>query len=370
MLSARTRAAIAALGFSVAAPWVTRNAQCCDPNEFDEGGRPLELGRQKAVGKRTVDAGTEAEADNFATAARWSFGTLDAHFGNVLLGLPTLDDLPMTLEAPEARLQLAIASPSVPHFIRDFGVGLKLFGTDPSAERPAPEGPVQFPSPSLPADSGVRGFEVGLRVGYSIPLGSIDGDSASPYNSVLPTFFKGAASTEDGMGTLFSGRVPIWADVGYRINSHFLVGGFLEYGVVALSGAASQACGGCPARDWTTGLEAQYHVLPEERFDPWVGLGVGYEWVNVGRSGPFNPTVSLDGWQFSLQSGVDYKPMTSLGIGPFVALAFGAYANEQGTTWRDVNGPMAFHTGPNFDHQTTVHEWLTLGLRGGYDIRL
>ena len=67
----------------------------------------------------------------------------------------------------------------------------------------------------------------------------------------------------------------------------------------------------------------------------------------------------MKGLEFvNLQAGADYRINGNLGLGPVVQFGLGSYgsASVKGT---DI---------PNF--QTATHEFLTLGLRGVYDIGL
>ena len=78
------------------------------------------------------------------------------------------------------------------------------------------------------------------------------------------------------------------------------------------------------------GAEVLYHILPNSLVDPWMGFGVGYEWVSASGPETVHRAISLNGWQYAIvQLGADYKTMVpNLGIGPFVSFAFGGYSNE------------------------------------------
>jgi hypothetical protein len=202
-------------------------------------------------------------------------------------------------------------------------------------------------------DTKALGVEIGFRTGYAVPFGD-----AVPMGK-----------TSD----LVQGFAPIWLDVGYRLP-HVYVGAFFQYGLAFVAdgalGCASSAVT-CSGSDVMTGVDLQLHALPDGRFDPWLGLGVGYEWVDISQSSSAGVSGSaatgwIRGWQLlNVQLGLDYKDPAvtpGLALGPFLMRRFGQYTNSgsEGTPLSDavsIQNP-------------TLHEWLTLGVRGAYDIPL
>ena len=75
-------------------------------------------------------------------------------------------------------------------------------------------------------------------------------------------------------------------------------------------------------------MGVHYHILPDAQFDPWVGLGLGYELVTASESGSAtieNTTFNVDGsatlkgFQFLiLEAGGDFKATPDFAVGPFV----------------------------------------------------
>jgi outer membrane protein W len=206
-------------------------------------------------------------------------------------------------------------------------------------------------STALADGATASGIEVGLRAGYSIPLGNLDG---------------GNGTTANKLSDLVSGRIPIWIDAGYRINPNMYVGAFFQYGLgsVSSSGGLSTECSqngvSCSIHDLEFGAMFAYHLMPDQTIDPWLGIGVGYETLSFSASaGGQSVDASASGFQFAnLQLGADYKAMPNLGIGPFVSFSLGQYSSES-------SGGVS---NPNL--QTSMHEWLTFGIRGVYDINL
>ncbi len=205
----------------------------------------------------------------------------------------------------------------------------------------APELAIPVPPPPPPppppedADAGYTpsdvGFSVGLRVGYSVPLGS---------------------AKDVPVSSLVQGMVPIGVDVGWFFNPHFYVGGYFLYGIAtgieaSNGGVCNDPDESCSANMFRMGVVAHYHFRPEAQLDPWLGGGIGYDIVNFQAQdtslGTVDQSASLHGFDLTLDTGLDYKPLPYVGMGPFAELAAGHYNSETSST--------------------ALHEWLTFGLR-------
>lgn len=213
---------------------------------------------------------------------------------------------------------------------------------------------------------GPTGIELGLRTGYALPFGNASGGSTftTTTGTTTATTMTTGSSLSDGV----SGQIPLWVDVGYRFTPNFYIGGFFQYGFAFIPNTAATGCGqsgvSCSGHDVMFGADAHYHVLPDAPFDPWIGLGFGYETLTFNLSqGSQSADVSGSGWQFvNFQVGGDYHVMPSFGVGPFVALSLGQYSSVSvssggSTTSTDIANK-------------AMHEWLTFGLRGVYDISI
>jgi hypothetical protein len=200
------------------------------------------------------------------------------------------------------------------------------------------------------ADDVDSGIELGLRTGYAIALGS----SASNSN----------------MSDYISGAIPIWVDAGYRLASpNLFLGAYFQYGIGFVGGTTSTQCSAsgvsCSANVLQYGIQAHYHIMPDATFDPWVGLGIGLENANVNVSqGGQSGSIGVSGWDYAiLQVGGDYRGlMDSLSVGPVVMFGFGQYNNES----TSVNGQS---NSASIQNQA-MHEWLTIAIRGAYDIKI
>jgi hypothetical protein len=213
------------------------------------------------------------------------------------------------------------------------------------------------------------GLALGLRVGYAIPMGKA---------GVVPAQDGGATDTSnDGLHDTIKGMVPIWFDAGYRINPALYVGAFFQYGFGLVNKDKNEICNqglSCSAHDIAFGANVHYHILPDAQFDPWVGLGLGYELVTASESGSAtieNTTFNVDGsatlkgFQFLiLEAGGDFKATPDFAVGPFVNFALGEFTSWSSTA--TVSGTTQDQSGDLQD--TGLHEWLTIGLRGQYNL--
>ncbi len=252
-------------------------------------------------------------------------------------------------------------------------VSLRLGGAGaPVAAGPPPPGAPPDPygqngaavttSSSSDTDSMPVALEFGARLAFGVPFGSASGGNGY----VLVHLFS------------FS-IVHIWLETGVRLASHWYVGGYFSYGIDSLSSDTFSGCNnpgiGCSSYDMRLGINAQYHVLPDGRFDPWFGLGSGYEWASIsvsadaahsGTGAPTNASEGESGFEFiNLQGGLDFRLLEgTLGIGPFVSFAISQYTQQSIAS--DLNGGT---TGSSITNQA-LHEWFFVGAHGDYDLKL
>lgn len=210
------------------------------------------------------------------------------------------------------------------------------------------------------------GLALGLRLGYSIPMGK-EGAIVQP----------GTTNTSsDNLSDDFKGRIPIWIDAGYRINPQLYVGAFFQYGFLSVNTDKNTACTqgiDCSAHDIQVGANLHYHILPDSSFDPWVGAGLGYEWISLSAKGTVivpgfgsltaDESILVKGFQFlNLQAGGDFKATPDFGVGPFISLSIGQYSSysmTDNTTSQSTSGDL---------QNKGMHEWLTFGVRGQFNL--
>lgn len=197
----------------------------------------------------------------------------------------------------------------------------------------AADEPAAPPTMDVPAS----GLRFGLRAGVALPFGSA---------------FNGSGSLSDTI----TGYVPVRVDVGYRIERHFYVGVDAQLAAIVPAGCTSGfTCSGTNTR---VGFMVAYHFAPTATFDPYVGVGAGYEVLHTRRS---VDSASVDivarGFELAdLEVGGDVRLRPSWRIGPVLSGSLGRYSSL------DVNGTRST------DYATAVHVWAVLGLRGAFDL--
>jgi hypothetical protein len=226
------------------------------------------------------------------------------------------------------------------------------------------------PAPPSVSEPGTAwyAFEFGARLAFGLPFGGLIGGNGNDLNHTISNMF-----------------MPLWLDAGFRLASNWYVGSYFSYGITSLSnqfasGTCNQPGYGCSSSDIRLGVDASYHILPDGRFDPWFGLGFGYEWLSEGitsdathqlvvgasTSGP-NASLSAgqSGWEFvNVQAGLDFRLLQdTLGIGPFLSVAISQYTSQSNPS--DFKGGT---TGQSISNQA-LHEWFMFGARGDYDLK-
>jgi len=187
---------------------------------------------------------------------------------------------------------------------------------------------------SAPPDAGGK-IKLGLRVGYMLPMGdAYDGPGGK---------------MSDGI----SGGIPLWLDLGYMVTPNIMVGLYASYAFLMLASDVKDACDAasvdCSASQLRFGLQGQYHLSPGESMNPWFGLGVGMEMVDVKRG---DVKGGYSGLEFAnLQGGADFKVGSSMAVGPFVSFSLGQYSKTTGDNGADID-------------KKAMHQWLTIGIKG------
>ncbi|HMF41603.1 MAG TPA: autotransporter domain-containing protein [Polyangia bacterium] len=211
-------------------------------------------------------------------------------------------------------------------------------------------------SPALaaaaPAPAGT-GLEIGARIGYGVAGGSL----GAPPNG-----------TDNDVGNFVSGQVPLWLDAGYRFTDAFYLGGFFQYGFGTVNQDQQNGCRNanvdCGASDTRLGVMGRYRLPPIMPAEPWLGLGIGYEWgtfsVHQSIVGSTNTDSTWSGIEIAnLQAGADFRVAQKIAIGPFVSFSLGQFQSTSTTT---TNGNTTTTTDQDLAKKS-LHEWFLIGAR-------
>jgi hypothetical protein len=210
--------------------------------------------------------------------------------------------------------------------------------------------PGRAPSPAASAapDPNAPHFEVGLRVGVGIPLGSA---------------YQMVDGTDVSLSDWSSFTIPVQLDLGARLGGSWFLGAYFSYGFAgsASLATASFTCGSggvsCSPSTLRFGGQVHWHPLGSAATDPWIGIGSGYERVHLGVTAPTESgSFDISGWEFAnLQLGIDFALGSVVRVGPWVSFSVGQYSSASGS---------AGGVGASIDiANKTIHEWLMGGIR-------
>ncbi len=211
---------------------------------------------------------------------------------------------------------------------------------------------VLAPGPARAREEGApRRVTAGVRTGFGTSAGSAyaDGKSGIAYS----------------MAGAFSSQVPFQLDVAFRPTEWISVGGYASYGFDVVGSAVKATCANagkaCTAHTARLGVQVFYRVGKiERRFDPWVAVGLGWEWSTYEQAGGFS--ASFSGPEVpSLEAGVEYEATPRMTIGPWVQLAVGRFTRVE------TSAPAPYGTS-TVDAEPRFHEWVAIGIRGTLDL--
>ena len=188
------------------------------------------------------------------------------------------------------------------------------------------------------APAASKGFQVGVRAGLGVPF---------------------AKATENAkMSDTFSPQFRVGADIGVKLTSEWFLGGYVGLGLGGTAGGTSQACDAanvsCGVATFQLGVEGQYHFLPNQKINPWIGYGIGWEFSDLSRGSSASSTFSGPDFMH-LMGGADFRISRTVAMGPFLDTSLGVY-NHASTQ----NGGTTVST--SLQGEKTVHGWVSLGV--------
>jgi hypothetical protein len=208
----------------------------------------------------------------------------------------------------------------------------------PPAERPA--------EPQAPPFR--RGLQLGARLGYALPVGSVSSGSSGTQISNLET-----------------ASVPLGVDFGVRVSPVTYLGATVSWGPGIApngGGACSLSNVHCAEHDVQARLEARFYFRPHASPTGWFALGAGWEVATFDQSiaGGYSVTSTYTGPIFpDMQLGVDWRSAGGdVLFGPYIGATIATFM----TAGQDPTGTPV----PTWVQSPPQHAWLTIGFHGSY----
>ena len=205
------------------------------------------------------------------------------------------------------------------------------------------------------AERKMLGLKFDLRFAYALPMGSFEKSPPGVSNITVSDIFAHGIGIGLGAQWAFDPHVSIGLFGQITPLSNGPGGTPLYCGTKVPMGAVVVTCSGSQLR---FGLDAHYMFMPDKAFDPWIGVGVGYESLHLTRGGDQTvSSFSYTGYELAhLSLGADilivrHAGPGKVGVGPVIDFALGQFTGH----------------GPPITYKA-LHEWLAFGLRGTYDL--
>jgi outer membrane protein W len=165
-----------------------------------------------------------------------------------------------------------------------------------------------------------RAFEIGLGAGYAQGLGDIK-------------------SNAPGLTDIAHGGGEITLHLGYRATPNLMVGAYGSGSKYTLGNSTPDNSDVWSA---TGGLEANWHFLPGDGLDPWVGLGAGWRGHWVSKPSGVDSRHGIDFARLTV--GVDYKVSSEFSIAPYIGASGTVFLTQQlsqANAFSNIDSPSA-----------------------------
>jgi hypothetical protein len=206
------------------------------------------------------------------------------------------------------------------------------------------------------------GLQVGVRTGYG-------GGTGIVYSGL---------SVHEASG----GAIPVIVDLGVRIVPQLYAGIYGSWANIFTKNNPVSCPGDldCKTNQWRFGVEMDFHAIPSSKFDPYIGIGSGYEILHTSVNGAVGLPTAVGmipatasagiidrGWEFvNLTGGFDVRINRGVGIGPFISGSLSEYGVHSGNQSASVGGmQVANMPVPPVTHG--LHELYFAGIRGTFN---
>lgn len=206
------------------------------------------------------------------------------------------------------------------------------------------------------------GFQWGLAVGFGLPLGKADG-GASLFADVADGS-EPFVTRNGSMSGISRYHVPLALDLGYRVSPTWWLG-LRPHLATGGSGDQCPTTASCHFVDARLSALLKYHINPHSPMDPWLGVGLGWEWLMTTLTVAIPETVraqqSLSGPLLQALGGLAFDCGNNIHAGPFASGAIGRYVWNGLVCSEQLGCP-----GSYFVRNGAFHAWLTVGVSGEY----
>jgi len=199
-----------------------------------------------------------------------------------------------------------------------------------------------------------EGLQMALSTGLRFPMGDASG------------------APGDTLAARYSYQLPLVFDIGSKVTPNIHVGGYagFAYGVEGNADTVEDYCDdddgdlandiSCATLAYKLGVQAQYHLAPSARYNPWVGYGTGVELVSQSLNDSTRRfeerTLSTSFTVAKVDLGVDFRSRSGMGLGLYSEASVGRFFHSR----TEINGE-ASYVGKVDD--PAWHVWLGAGLR-------
>ncbi|HEU5073793.1 MAG TPA: hypothetical protein VFU02_06465 [Polyangiaceae bacterium] len=180
------------------------------------------------------------------------------------------------------------------------------------------------------------------------------------------------AARGDTLAARYSYQLPLVFDIGSKVTPPVHVGGYagFAWGAEGSADAVEEYCDdddgdlsndiSCSTYAYKAGLQAQYHLAPSARYNPWLGYGAGVELVSQSLNDSTRRfeerTLSTALTLAKVDLGVDFRSRSGVGMGLYSEASVGRFVHSR----TEINGD-ATYVGKVED--PAWHVWLGAGLR-------